>query len=54
MNEEENIKKLQTSSSRGISNKIMHYAYSIHIGDIFEKIERVPILETVLTLEMKE
>ena len=24
MNEEENIKKLQTSSSRGISNEIMH------------------------------
>ena len=28
--------------------------YSTYISDVFEKIETVPILETVLILEMKE
>ena len=29
-------------------------SYSTYIRDVFEKIETVPILETVLILEMKE
>ena len=29
-------------------------SYSTYVRDVFEKIETVPILETVLILEMKE